>query len=125
MSTAARNIILIGVVFIVIAGLTLWLGRSKTSTSTTQASNMQTVTTVTYNGKAFVPAEITISKGTTITFVNSSATTMQVSSANAGFNAAKPLAKGESYSFTFNTVGNFTYLNQLNTTEAGKVTVLQ
>lgn len=122
-----RNILLISAASLVTVAVVLGVvstNRKNHNNQAAKASNMQTVTTVTYSGKSFSPAEITISAGTTISFVNSSATAVQVASDDAGFNSGKSLSKGESYSFTFNTKGNFTYSNKLNTAQSGKITVL-
>lgn len=61
---------------------------------------------------AFKPAKITIKKGTTVTWTNKDSAMHDVTPTGGGadFKASELLAKGESYSFTFNTTGTYTYL---------------
>lgn len=60
---------------------------------------------------AFSPEKITVKKGTTVTWTNQDTIKHDVTPDNpsADFKASELLAKGESYSFTFNTVGTFSY----------------
>lgn len=127
MSRTGRSavIVIVAILIVVAIGLAVsYKKKSTTNNNSTASSNIQTVTTVTYNGKSFVPADISINLGTTITFVNNSSTPVQVASDDAGFNSGKSIGKGESYSFTFHSKGNFTYKNTLSTGQTGKVTVL-
>ena len=59
----------------------------------------------------YTPAKIQIKKGTKVTWTNQDSVRHDVSPDNESedFEASKLLAKGESYSFTFNTVGTYSY----------------
>jgi amicyanin len=59
----------------------------------------------------YSPATITVKKGTTVTWTNEDSTRHNVApdDETADFKASELLAKGESYSVTFNTVGTFAY----------------
>lgn len=80
--------------------------------STNQTSNEQVApNTVIISDFAFTPAKITIKKGTKITWTNQDSAKHDITpdSPSEDFKASKLLAKGESYSFTFNKAGNYKY----------------
>lgn len=60
---------------------------------------------------AYAPNKITIKKGTTVTWTNQDSVKHDVTPDNesASFEGSELLAKGESYSFTFDTAGTYTY----------------
>lgn len=60
---------------------------------------------------AFQPAKITVKKGTTVSWTNQDSDRHDVTPTDEStdFKASKLLAKGESYSYTFNTAGTFSY----------------
>lgn len=69
----------------------------------------------------FMPATISVSKGTTVVWDNTDTAPHWVATdpypkndGLAGFDSAGNLNKGDSYSFTFDTAGTFTYHDQLN-----------
>ena len=79
----------------------------------TPNDEIDTVVTLT---EAVDPAVVQIKAGQTVTWVNDSdldrrlvATTTEVGQAIEGFGADEAFSKGESYSFTFNKPGTFTY----------------
>lgn len=98
---------------------------------------------VKYDGSLFEPAQITIANGGTITFMDTSGTSMWVASnvhpthANydgtsradhcvTGYTGAKPFdqcAKGSSFSFTFDKAGTFEYHDHANSSATGVVIV--
>lgn len=85
--------------------------------SSNQSSNNQTtepssVTTIEMKGSSFSPANIKIKKGTTVTWTNKDSVQHDVAPDDpspAFKGSGRLLSKGESYSFTFNTVGKYTY----------------
>jgi amicyanin len=60
---------------------------------------------------AFNPGKITVKKGTKVTWTNQDSVKHNVApdSASDNFKGSDLLAKGESYSYTFNTAGTYTY----------------
>lgn len=85
---------------------------------------------VTYNGTFFSPARVTVSSGGTVTFVNNSSRTMQVSSDNHPTHTKNPelgsgpfTASGASYTVTLNKVGTWGYHDHLNPAALGTVIV--
>lgn len=72
-------------------------------------------TTIIIENYSFNPPEITISRGTTVTWVNQDPFDHQVTNdATASYERgaifrSDPLPKGESYAFTFNTSGTYPY----------------
>jgi len=59
---------------------------------------------------AFMPETLKVKKGTTITWTNQDSARHNVFSEDEGGPQGELLAKGESYSFTFDTVGTFSYI---------------
>jgi amicyanin len=66
---------------------------------------------VTIQDYSFTPAKITVKKGTTVTWTNQDSIQHNVMPDNPSdaFKEGPLLSKGESYSFTFNTAGTYTY----------------
>lgn len=60
---------------------------------------------------AFSPAKIRVKKGTTVTWTNQDSARHDITpdQPSDAFKASELLAQGESYSFTFNTVGTYSY----------------
>ena len=81
---------------------------------------------VTIESFQFKPAEITVKKGSTLTFTNKDATvhTADSDSGN-GFTGTGRLAAGQSKAIVFNTVGVQTYHCAIHPSMTGKVTVVQ
>jgi plastocyanin len=80
------------------------------------------VANVTMDHNTFIPAEITVVPGTTVTWVNKEAMPHTVVDMNKGFRS-KILAKDASFSFTFATVGDYDYLCSIHPNMKGKVIV--
>lgn len=66
---------------------------------------------VTIKNFAFGPKKITVKKGTTVTWTNQDDARHDITpdEPSDNFKASELLGKGESYSFTFNTAGNYSY----------------
>ncbi|KKS44201.1 MAG: hypothetical protein UV48_C0012G0005 [Candidatus Azambacteria bacterium GW2011_GWA2_42_9] len=86
--------------------------------------------TVEYKENQFVPRELKIKKGDIVTWINNNSEPIWPASAihpthqvYPGFDALKGLNTGESYSFTFDKVGNWKYHNHLNPSVTGVVEV--
>lgn len=89
--------------------------------------------TVTLNSSGADPLIVTVSAGTTVTFVNNDSGRHQISSnphpahtGLPGFDSLSGIEPGQSYSFTFTTAGTFGYHDHLDPTNsawAGKVIV--
>ncbi len=92
---------------------------SSSSSSTSEATN-----SVTVQNFAFSPADITVKKGTAVTWTNKDGATHTVSESDGktGPNSGS-LDSGKSYSFTFNTVGMFKYRCDIHPEMTGTVTV--
>ena len=83
---------------------------------------------VSIEGFAYTPANITVKKGTTVTWTNNDTAAHTVTSnddSTAGGLDSKGLEKGETYSATFNTVGTFTYHCTFHSNMTGSVTVTE
>jgi amicyanin len=80
------------------------------------------VATVTMDHNTFIPGEITVVPGTTVTWVNKEAMPHTVVDTNKGFRS-KTLTKDASFSFTFATAGDYDYLCSIHPNMKGKVIV--
>ena len=88
------------------------------SINNTPAANTNTTTTqalatdeVEIENSAFKQNNITVKKGATVTWTNKDSVqhTVTPDQASDNFKGSELLSKGESYSFTFNTVGTYAY----------------
>jgi plastocyanin len=80
------------------------------------------VATVNMDHNTFIPGEITIAPGTTVTWVNNENMPHTVVDLNKGFRS-KALVKDASFSFTFKTAGDYSYVCSIHPNMNGKVTV--
>jgi plastocyanin len=80
------------------------------------------VATVSMDRNTFIPGEITVAPGTTVTWVNNEAMPHTVVSPNQGFRS-KTLVKDAKFSFTFTTPGDYDYLCSIHPNMKGKVIV--
>jgi amicyanin len=80
------------------------------------------VATVSMDHSTFIPDEITVAPGTTVTWVNKEAMPHTVVDANKAFRS-KILAKDTSFSFTFASAGIYDYLCSIHPNMKGKVIV--
>jgi len=142
--------LVIAIIAIILVGWFLINGRNNTATSptattptnqtttdttenpttTTEDSTATQDTTVTYGANGFSPATLTVKKGTTVTFKNTSSRAMWVASdphpqhnRMPAFDAEKGIPSGESYTFTFNEAGSWGYHNHLNAGDKGTIVV--
>lgn len=83
---------------------------SKDTENNTQGQAVQT-TSIDIKDYAYAPAKTQVKKGTAITWTNQDSVRHDVSADNESddFKSGELLAKGESYTFTFNKVGTYTY----------------
>lgn len=90
-------------------------------TTITQSTTQQATATVTITSTGFSAATIRVQKGTTVQWVNEDGSPHRVVSdphptheGLEGLDSEEPLAKGDTYSYTFETAGTFTYHDELN-----------
>jgi plastocyanin len=102
--------------------------QSQSTSNTSNQSSPKTVATdkVTIANFAFAPADITIKKGTTMTWTNQDSTSHTVTE-NDGKNGpnASPMNQDQTYSFTFNETGTFHYHCIIHPEMTGTVTVTE
>ncbi len=84
---------------------------STASDSKQSSSKMQDTNQITYKGFAVVQKTIRVKKGTTVTWTNEDNAKHDVTpdKETAEFTASELFGKGETYTFTFNTVGTYAY----------------
>jgi plastocyanin len=104
----------------------IWLLSSLASTpglaENTNNAGTAPVASVTMDHNMFIPAEITVVPGTTVTWVNSEAMPHTVVDQNKGFRS-KTIVKDASFSFTFTTAGDYNYLCSIHPGMKGKIIV--
>jgi len=80
------------------------------------------VASVNMDHNTFIPSEITVAPGTTVTWVNNETMPHTVVNPNQGFRS-KFLVKDAKFSFTFTTPGDYDYLCSIHPNMKGKVIV--
>jgi amicyanin len=88
----------------------------------TNSAGAGPVATVGMDHSTFTPSEITVTPGTTVTWVNNEAMPHTVVDSNKGFRS-KTLAKDARFSFTFTTAGDYDYVCSIHPNMKGKVIV--
>lgn len=96
------------------------------SMSPSASTPAQATDKVTISNFAFSPANITVKKGTTVTWTNqdSASHTVMETDGQPG-PASSTIANGQSYTFTYNSVGTFHYHCSIHHQMVGTVTVTQ
>lgn len=96
------------------------------STKTPSAETPATTSSVVIENFAFSPANITVKKGTTVSWTNKDSATHTVTEndSQTGPDSGN-LATGKSYSFTYSTVGAFKYHCAIHPNMVGTVTVTE
>jgi plastocyanin len=77
---------------------------------------------VSIKGFAFNPGDVTVAKGTTVTWTNNDSATHKIKSGDGSFNSDN-LANGDTFQHTFDTAGTFDYICSIHPSMKGKVTV--
>ena len=87
---------------------------------------------VTFSASGFSPKEISVKKGTTVTFINESDNPMWVASALhpthqllPGFDQLKSVDRGGTYEYTFVKVGTWKYHNHMVPSSTGTIVVAE
>ena len=100
-----------------VLGVILILGAVAVSGCTSQSSN-----TITIQNSSFNPSMLTITAGTTVTWVNKASGTMDVTS-DSGLFSSGNLTNGMSYNYTFNQTGSFPYHCAIHPSMTGTIVV--
>ncbi|MFA6001012.1 MAG: cupredoxin family copper-binding protein [Thermoleophilia bacterium] len=114
-------LLMFGIIFAVASGC----GSSSSDSSsdgsgaTTDAGNTAEVK---MQGSKFTPADLTVEKGTTVTWSNDDSTPHTVTSNSKVFNSGN-MNKGQNFGYTFNESGTFEYACTIHPSMKGKVTV--
>ena len=77
---------------------------------------------VTIKNFAFNPGNLTVAKGTTVTWKNDDSATHRIKSGDGSFDS-KDLKNGDSFDHTFDTAGSFDYICGIHPSMKGKITV--
>ena len=95
----------------------------KTTTIQTTAPAVQKVS-VDIRGFAFSPSALTVKRGTVVTWTNSDSAPHTVTGNNGG-PASGTLSQGNTYSYTFTSVGTFPYYCAIHPSMNGSITVTE
>ena len=100
---------------------------TQSSTNTPPASPLPTADNnkVTIHDLGFSPADISVKKGTTVTWTNNDSVSHTVTSDTGTTMNSDTLDQGESYTAKFDTVGTFPYHCNFHSSMHGKVTVTE
>jgi plastocyanin len=77
---------------------------------------------VTIKDFAFDPGDLTVAKGTSVTWKNDDSATHRIKSGDGSFDS-KDLKNGDSFDHTFDTAGTFDYICGIHPSMKGKITV--
>jgi plastocyanin len=108
--------------FILLVALILTACSSGNGTTTAATSSPVSGSDVYLVNLAFSPATLTVKVGTTITWTNNDSMTHTVTSDNGVFDSGN-LAPGQTFSYTFNNAGTFTYHCVIHTYMKGTIIV--
>ncbi|MCA9325159.1 cupredoxin family copper-binding protein [Candidatus Saccharibacteria bacterium] len=95
------------------------------SQSTTGATQTATTNAVTIKDFAFSPAKITVKVGTKVTWTNQDSTPHTVTADSGSGPDSGTMNQGQTYSFTYDTVGSFPYHCNFHSNMTGTVEVTQ
>jgi len=96
------------------------------NSGSSSSSTPSTTSSVTIQNFAFSPANITVKKGTTVTWTNKDSTPHTVVETDGQDGPVSDnLANGKSYSFTYNNVGTYKYHCSIHPNMVGTVTVTE
>jgi plastocyanin len=141
--SAIVALIIIVVVIMVCGGVYLAMQARNDNSDTTQPANNSDMSNMEMNNDttnpqatatnsvsianmAFAPANITVKKGTTVTWTNNDTTTHTVTE-NDGHPGpdSGPVQPGQTYNFTYDTAGTFKYHCAIHPNMVGTVTVIE
>lgn len=118
----------IGIVVVIVIAVSYWLFKGGYSTNTTNTASTSTVSTdtISISGMAFSPSNITIKKGTAVTWTNNDSVSHTVTeSDNQTGPSSSTVAPGGTYTFTYSAVGSFNYHCTIHQSMTGTVTVTE
>ena len=131
-------VIIIVIALAALGGVAYYRSLGKPAAQTPQSAapsaqtGVETAPTIEITAGGFSPATVTVTKGTTVTFVNRDSTPHWPASGVhpthqlcPSFDALRGLQTGESYRFTFNEVKECPFHDHLNVSLRGKVTVTE
>jgi amicyanin len=98
---------------------------TKQSTSSNSSTPAAATNTVSIENYAYSPASITVKKGTTVTWTNNDSVEHTVTVDSGSGPQSELFGKGKTYSYTFDTVGTFSYHCQPHPYMKGTVTVTE
>lgn len=95
------------------------------SSATSETTQPQAASSVNITDFNYSPATLTVKKGTTVTWTNNDSVAHTVTAESGEGPKSKLFGKGETYSYTFNSVGTFDYFCEPHPNMKGKVIVTE
>ncbi len=93
--------------------------------NSSSASQAPSTDKISISNFAFTPSQITVKKGTKVTWTNNDSVTHQIAADSGNGPSSDPLSNGQSYSFTYNSIGTFAYHCTIHPEMHGTVTVTE
>jgi plastocyanin len=116
-------IVAAAIFFVIITGIYFNFRSQNSGISETQNQNLEPADyTIEIKNFAFSPAELKINIGETVQWTNQDSATHTVTSDDGLFNSGN-LPNGASYTYTFDTKGNYEYHCSIHPSMAGKIIV--
>jgi amicyanin len=120
-----KNILIVIIVILVIVTGAVYFWQQPKSTQNNQSNQpisneANGVLNITIQNFSFNPAELSIKKGSTVTWTNQDAMPHKISGSSFQSDA---LNKGRSFSFTFDTAGTFDYVCSIHPYMKGRIIV--
>lgn len=118
-------------ILIIIGVLTFWLTRSDADSESTHSLQDSSVTEsvqIALDDQSIAPATVTVEKGQTVTWLNRGSTPRQITADTnqlPGLDSVRPLAQDESFSYTFEKEGTFSYYDAQNPAEYNGTVIVQ
>lgn len=132
MKKKSKTMLYVGVgivVVVIIVAVALMVSKKKDTSTDMTATTSSAIATnaVTLNSFAFNPGTITVKVGSTVTWTNADDVghTVTADTASADAPNSKTIAKGGTYSFTFNKAGTYAYHCTIHSGMQGTVIVTE
>jgi len=118
-----KSLIVIGLIIILLIGGGIFLFMQSSQKSSSENNSTTPSANIEIRSFAFVPSEITINVGNTLTWVNNDLVPHTITSDSGTELNSPTLSKGKTFSYTFNTAGTYEYHCSIHSSMKGKIIV--
>jgi plastocyanin len=117
-----KKLIMFGIALMLLSTLILTGCGGETTSPTPTTTPASGQASVNMSGLAFIPQTLRVTVGTTVTWTNNESSDHTVTS-NSGLFESNNMAKGATFSYTFNQAGTFDYYCKIHPSMTGKIIV--